>query len=151
MALQSLKQIPKDTDKGLLTVDLSDVAGDGAELRFREPKAADLFPDAKELGSLRVAFAEFPEAMLYQIYLLGRCYVADPTDSSEESPLRAFGNLARTSKQTFFRILGEFISWYPTDDLQGRVKDAKNDSEVWPVRLPTTPSSISTGTLQRPT
>jgi hypothetical protein len=130
MALQSLKQIPKDTDKGLLTVDLSDVAGDGAELRFREPKAADLFPDAKELGSLRVAFAEFPEAMLYQIYLLGRCYVADPTDSSDESPLRAFGNLARTSKQTFFRILGEFISWYPTDDLQGRVKEAKNDSEV---------------------
>ena len=130
MALQSLKQIPKDTDKGLLTVDLSDVAGDGAELRFREPKAADLFPDAKELGSLRVAFAEFPEAMLYQIYLLGRCYVADPTDSSDESPLRAFGNLARTSKQTFFRILGEFISWYPTDDLQGRVKDAKNALEV---------------------
>ena len=130
MALQSLKQIPKDTDKGLLTVDLSDVAGDGAELRFREPKAADLFPDAKELGSLRVAFAEFPEAMLYQIYLLGRCYVADPTDSSEESPLRAFGNLARTRKQTFFRILGEFISWYPTDDLQGRVKDAKNALEV---------------------
>jgi hypothetical protein len=130
MALQSLKQIPKDTDKGLLTVDLSDVAGDGAELRFREPKAADLFPDAKELGSLRVAFAEFPEAMLYQIYLLGRCYVADPSDSSEESPLRAFGNLARTSKQTFFRILGEFISWYPTDDLQGRVKEAKNALEV---------------------
>jgi hypothetical protein len=130
MALQSLKQIPKDTDKGLLTVDLSDVAGDGAELRFREPKAADLFPDAKELGSLRVAFAEFPEAMLYQIYLLGRCYVPDPTDSSEESPLRAFGNLARTSKQTFFRILGEFISWYPTDDLQGRVKEAKNALEV---------------------
>jgi hypothetical protein len=130
MALQSLKQIPKDTDKGLLTVDLSDVAGDGAELRFREPKAADLFPDAKELGSLRVAFAEFPEAMLYQIYLLGRCYVADPTDSSDESPLRAFGNLARTSKQTFFRILGEFISWYPTDDLQGRVKEAKNALEV---------------------
>ena len=130
MALQSLKQIPKDMDKGLLTVDLSDVAGDGAELRFREPKAADLFPDAKELGSLRVAFAEFPEAMLYQIYLLGRCYVADPADSSEESPLRAFGNLARTSKHTFFRILGEFISWYPTDDLQGRVKDAKNALEV---------------------
>lgn len=130
MALQSLKQIPKDTDKGLLTVDLSDVDGDGAELRFREPKAADLFPDAKELGSLRVAFAEFPEAMLYQIYLLGRCYVADPADSSEESPLRAFGNLARTSKQTFFRILGEFISWYPTDDLQGRVKEAKNALEV---------------------
>ena len=130
MALQSLKQIPKDTAKGLLTVDLSDGAGDGAELRCREPKAADLFPDAKELGSLRVAFAEFPEAMLYQIYLLGRCYVPDPADGSEESPLRAFGNLARTSKQTFFRILGEFISWYPTDDLQGRVKDAKNDSEV---------------------
>ena len=130
MALSTLKAIPKDEDKGLLTVDLSDIAGDGAELRFREPKAADLFPDAKELTSLRTAYAEFPEAMLYQIYLLGRCYVPDPADGSEDSPLRAFGNLARTSKQTFFRILGEFISWYPTDDLQGRVKQAKNDSEV---------------------
>ena len=130
MALSTLKAIPKDEDKGLLTVGLSDIAGDGAELRFREPKAADLFPDAKELTSLRTAFAEFPEAMLYQIYLLGRCYVPDPADGSEDSPLRAFGNLARTSKQTFFRILGEFISWYPTDDLQGRVKQAKNDSEV---------------------
>lgn len=130
MALSTLKAIPKDEDKGLLTVDLSDIAGDGAELRFREPKAADLFPDAKELASLRTAFAEFPEAMLYQIYLLGRCYVQDPADAGEDSPLRAFGNLARTSKQTFFRILGEFISWYPTDDLQGRVKQAKNDLEV---------------------
>ena len=130
MALSTLKAIPKDEDKGLLVVDLSDIAGDGAELRFREPKAADLFPDAKELTSLRTAFAEFPEAMLYQIYLLGRCYVPDPADAGEDSPLRAFGNLARTSKQTFFRILGEFISWYPTDDLQGRVKQAKNDLEV---------------------
>ena len=130
MALSTLKAIPKDEDKGLLTIDLSDIAGDGAELRFREPKAADLFPDAKELTSLRTAFAEFPEAMLYQIYLLGRCYVPDPADAGEDSPLRAFGNLARTSKQTFFRILGEFISWYPTDDLQVWVKQAKNDSEV---------------------
>ena len=127
MALSTLKAIPKDEDKGLLAVDLADIAGDGAELRFREPKGADLFPDAKELASLRTAFAEFPEAMLYQIYLLGRCYVPDPADTGEDSPLRAFGNLARTSKQTFFRILGEFISWYPTDDLQGRVKQAKND------------------------
>lgn len=130
MALSTLKAIPKDEEKGLLTVDLSDIAGDGAELKFREPKAADLFPDSKELQSLRVAFAEFPEAMLYQIYLLGRCYVPDPTDAGEDSPLRAFGNLARTSKTTFFRILGDFIAWYPTDDLQGRVKQAKNDLKV---------------------
>ena len=130
MGISALKAVPKDADKGLLTVDLSDVAGDGAELRFREPKAADLFPDAKELQALRTAFAEFPEAMLYQIYLLARCYVPDPTDPQDESPVRAFGNLARTSKQTFFRILGEFIAWYPTDDLTARVKEAKNDSEV---------------------
>jgi hypothetical protein len=47
MSLSNLKQIPKDADRGILVVDLSSIAGDGAELRFREPKAADLFPDAK--------------------------------------------------------------------------------------------------------
>jgi len=65
MALSNLKQIPKDADKGTLVVDLSDIAGDGAELRFREPKAADLFPDSKELQSLRELVA-IQEAQIYE-------------------------------------------------------------------------------------
>jgi hypothetical protein len=127
MGLTSLKAIALDADKGFLVVDLSSMAGEGATLKFREPKAADLFPDAKELQNLRIAFAEFPEAMLYQVYLLGRCYVSDPSDMGEDSPVRAFGKLARTSKLTFFHIVGRFVDWYPTGDISERVTDSKND------------------------
>lgn len=126
--LDRLKAIEGDPDRGILSIDLSDVAGDGAVLRFKEPRAADLFPDAKALGDLKLAFPEFPDAMLYQLHLLGRCYIPDPTDPAKESPIRAFGNLARKSKAVFFRIMGEFLAQYPIDSLDGRVEAVKNDS-----------------------
>lgn len=125
--LSKLKNVPQDTNQGVLSVDLSDVAGDGAILRFREPKAADLFPDAKQLQQMRVAYPEFPEAMQYQIYLLGRTYVPDQEDSGE-SPIRAFGNLARTSKVVFFRILTAYTTHFALDNFDTRVDDAKNAS-----------------------
>lgn len=125
--LKALSNVPKDPDLGVLSVDLSDIAGEGAVFKFREPKAADIFPDAKELGQMRVAFPEFPDAMLYQIYLIARTYLPGPSDDGE-SPVRAFGNLARASKAVFFRILGEYTAKFPLDSFDGRVDDAKNDS-----------------------
>jgi hypothetical protein len=127
MALGQLKAIPKDPDLGVLEIDLTDVAGDGAIFKFREPKAADLFPDAKELGQLRIGFSEFPDSMLYQVYLLGRTYIPGPEDDGE-SPVRSFGNLARASKITFFRILSAYMERFPMDNWQSRVDDAKNVS-----------------------
>jgi len=127
MPLKKLAQIDRDPDLGILDLDLSDVAGDGAIFRFREPKAADIFPDAKELQQMRVAFPEFPDAMLYQVYLIGRTYLPGPDDDGE-SPIRAFGNLARVSKAVFFRILGEYTARFPLDNFDRRIDDAKNDS-----------------------
>jgi len=125
--LKSLGNIAKDPDLGVLVVDLTDVAGEGAVFRFREPKAADIFPDARELGQMRIAFPEFPDAMLYQVYLIARTYLPGPTDDGE-SPVRAFGNLARASKAVFFRILGEYTAKFPLDTFDAKVDEAKNDS-----------------------
>jgi len=125
--LKALASIAKDPDLGVLTVDLTDVAGEGAIFRFREPKAADIFPDSKELGAMRIAFPEFPDPMLYQIYLIARTYMPG-IDDDGESPVRAFGNLARASKSVFFRILGEYVEKFPLDGFESKVADAKNDS-----------------------
>ena len=125
--LKSLSNIAKDPDLGVLAIDLSDVAGEGAIFRFREPKAADIFPDAKELGAMRVAFPEFPDPMLYQIYLISRTYLPGPDDDGE-SPMRAFGNLARASKAVFFRIVGDYTAKFPLDGFDAKVDEAKNDS-----------------------
>lgn len=127
MGLKNLGNIAKDPDLGILSVDLSDVAGDGAVFRFREPKAADIFPDAKELGAMRIAFPEFPDPMLYQIYLIARTYIPGPDDDGE-SPVRAFGNLARASKAVFFRILSEYMAKFPLDGFDQKVEEAKNAS-----------------------
>jgi len=124
--LKSLGNIAKDPDLGVLVVDLTDVAGEGAVFRFREPKAADIFPDARELGQMRIAFPEFPDAMLYQVYLIARTYLPGPSDDGE-SPVRAFGNLARASKAVFFRILGEYTAKFPLDTFDAKVDEAKND------------------------
>ena len=125
--LKSLANIAKDPDLGVLSVDLSDVAGEGAIFRFREPKAADIFPDSKELGAMRIAFPEFPDPMLYQIYLISRTYLPGPDDDNE-SPMRAFGNLARASKAVFFRIVGDYTAKFPLDGFDAKVDEAKNDS-----------------------
>ena len=125
--LKALSNVPKDPDLGVLSVDLSDIAGEGAVFKFREPKAADIFPDSKELGAMRVAFPEFPDPMLYQIYLIARTYLPGPGDDGE-SPVRAFGNLARASKSIFFRILGEYTEKFPLDTFDSKVDEAKNDS-----------------------
>lgn len=127
MPLSKLKELPKDSDKGVLSIDLSDLAGDGAVFRFRSPKAADLFPDATLTKDLRIGYAEFPEALIYQIYILGRCYLPGPDDDGE-NPYRAFADLGRANAAVFYRILTDFMTWSPLDLLDAKVADAKNAS-----------------------
>lgn len=126
--IASLKKIQPDADLGLLVVDLSDVAGEGATLQFRQPKAADLFPDAAELKKIRYAYPEYSEPMVFQVQLLGKCYQPAPTETPEESPVKAFADLARVNKTVFFRILGEFMAYFPMDDMNIKVDEAKNES-----------------------
>jgi hypothetical protein len=128
MGLKAIKSVPKNERREVLSIDLSIFTGqEGDKIQFREPCAADLFPDSSELKKLRIRFAEFPEAMLYQVMLMGRCYVPDPSDAQvDESPMEAIGSLARANRSVYFHIAGEFIEAFPNDDIAARVSEAKN-------------------------
>lgn len=130
MGLKAIKAVPKNERREVLSIDLSVFTGeDGDRIQFREPSAADLFPDGSELKKLRVKFPEFPEAMLYQVMLMGRCYVYEPTDTAvDESPMEAIGSLARANRTVYFHIAGAFVEAFPNDDIGARVSEAKNAS-----------------------
>lgn len=130
MGIKSLKAVPAAAKREVLSIDLFEFTGDKADLvRFREPMAADLFPDGSELKKLRVRFAEFPEPMLYQVMLMGKCYVYDPGDATaDESPMEAIGNLARTNRAVYFHLAGAFVEAFPNDDIGARVVEVKKDS-----------------------
>lgn len=127
MPLAKLKELPKDRDLGVFSIDLSDVAGEGAVFRFRSPKAADLFPDSALTKDLRIGYAEYPEALIYQIYILGRCYLPAQDDDGE-NPYRAFADLGRANAAVFYRLLTEFMNASPLDILDQKVAEAKNAS-----------------------
>lgn len=126
----SLSQLgkAKRAARPALTIDLEPFVGEAGALRFREPAAADIFPRADVLKELRVAFPEFPEPMLMQVAVLGRCYIADEGDGSVSSPSRAFGQLARDNRDLFFHILSEFNAAFPTGDFDAAKDAAKNAS-----------------------
>lgn len=130
MGIRSLKAIPKPEKREVLNIDLSMFTGDeGDSVRFREPSAADLFPDNAELKKLRIRFPEFPEPMLYQVMLMGRCYVPEPGDAGvDESAMDAIGNLARANRAVYFHLAGAFMEAFPNDDIGARISQAKNDS-----------------------
>lgn len=125
MSFSSLKNIKPAESKPNVEVDISAWSGEGAKVVFREPKAADLFPDANL--NLKIKFPEFPDAMLYQINLLAKCYVRQPEDPNELNLFSEFGNIARTNKDAFFHIISSFLNAFPTADLDEKVKEAKNE------------------------
>lgn len=125
MSFSSLKNIKAAEGKPNVEVDLSAFSGEGAKVVFREPKAADLFPDGNL--NMKIRFPEFPDAMLYQISLLAKCYVRQPDDPNELNLFNEFGNIARNNKDAFFHIISTFLSAFPTADLDDKVKEAKNE------------------------
>lgn len=127
MPLKKLKELPRDSDAGIFAVDLTDIAGEGAVFRFRSPKAADLFPDANITKELRIGYAEYPDLLVYQIYIMGRCYLPGQDDDGE-NPYRAFADLGRANAGVFYRLLTEFMAASPLDILDGKVAEAKNAS-----------------------
>ena len=44
MGIKAIKAVEPEANHGILDVDLSEWAGEGAVVRFRQPKAADIFP-----------------------------------------------------------------------------------------------------------
>jgi hypothetical protein len=65
--------------------------------------------------------------MLYQIILLAKCYVHAPEDGESYNALHEFGDLAKNNKDCFFYLIGEFLAAFPTNNLDERVDEAKND------------------------
>jgi hypothetical protein len=65
--------------------------------------------------------------MVYQVNLLGRCYV--PDDAEEEAePITAIANVARNHKDIFFYILTEFFTAFDVSDPDEKVEESKNAS-----------------------
>jgi len=126
--IKGLQTVPVKDKMTDLIVDLIEFTGDeDSKLRFHEPAAADLFPNSEATKELKMYFPEFTDQMLYQVYLLGRCYVLHPDDVEKQKPAIDFGNLAKTNKEVFFYVLAEFLQHFSVSDFEDKVKETGND------------------------
>lgn len=126
--ISGLSKIKAKEPKPNLVIDLSSVVDEDVKISFREPRAADLFPNPDATKTMRNYFPEFPDTMLYQCILMGKCYVFEAEDAKgEQKPAVDFGNLARTNAEVFFYILGQFLSTFQINDFDEKVAEAKND------------------------
>lgn len=125
--ISGLKKVKKHQLRPTVKIDLSAYAEEECFVEFMEPTAAALFPDATHLEQLKIKFPEFPQSMLYQVNLLGRCYVVQDNDPESFNATQDFAQLARDNKDCFYYVLSEFLNAYPTADLNDKVSEAKND------------------------
>lgn len=126
--IKGLQNVPVKERMTDLIVDLKEFTGDDdSKLRFHEPGSADLFPNSEANKELKKWFPEFTDQMLYQIYLLGRCYVLHPDDKETQKPSIDFGNLAKSNKEAFFYVLTEFLQHFSVSDFEEKVNEAGND------------------------
>ena len=126
MGLSKLDKLRKE-EKVALEVDLFEVTGEHDIIRFREPRAADLFPNPELKQETKIAFPEFPPLMLDQVCLLGRTYIKDETDI-EVSPIRSFGMLARNHRDVFLYIFTKHWEYFQRDSVDEEVAEVKNAS-----------------------
>ena len=97
MGLDVLDKVPPRVAKPNLVVDLSALAGEGAQITFREPRTADMVMGTAPREALRAGFAEFSDDLLATILLMGACYVPDANETGTISPARRLANLVRGS------------------------------------------------------
>lgn len=118
----------KQEERPALVFDLEPWIAEPGILRFREPKAADLFvkPDAER--ELQIEFAEFPPDLIRQVYVLGRCYIPDGSEGQSYSAMRSFGQLARDNKGLFLTLIGAFADAFPINNVPALKAQSKNDS-----------------------
>lgn len=125
--INGLSKIKAKEVKPNLVVDLTEIVGEETKISFREPKASDLFPNPDATKTMRTYFPEFPDTMLYQCVLMGKCYVFEAEDAKgEQKPAIDFGNLARTNAEVFFYLLGQFLNAFQINDFDEKVSEAKN-------------------------
>lgn len=126
MGLSKLDKLKKE-EKVALEVDLFEVTGEHDIIRFREPRAADLFPNPELKQETKIAFPEFPPLMLDQVCLLGRTYIKDETDT-DVSPIRSFGMLARNHRDVFLFIFAKHWEYFQRGTVDEEVIEVKNAS-----------------------
>lgn len=126
MGLSKLDKLKKE-EKVALEIDLFEVTGEHDIIRFREPRAADLFPNPELKQESKVAFPEFPPLMLDQVCLLGRTYIKDETDT-EVNPIRSFGMLARNHRDVFLFIFTKHWEYFQRGTVDEEVIEVKNAS-----------------------
>ena len=124
--IKSLSKVKKVSLRPSIKIDLSSYAEEECFVELSEPTAAALFPDNATLHNLKIKFPSFPEAMIYQIVLMGKCYVNQKDDPDSINPMIDFANIAKDNKDCFYYILTEFLNAYPTADFDSRVTEAKN-------------------------
>jgi hypothetical protein len=126
MGLAKLDKLKKE-EKASLEVDLFEITGDHDIFRFREPRAADLFPNPELKQEIKIAFPEFPSLMIDQVCLLGKTYLKDETDT-EVNPIRSFGMLARNHRNAFLYIFTKHWEYFQRDPVDEEVAEVKNAS-----------------------
>lgn len=126
MGLSKLDKLKKE-EKVALEIDLFEVTGEHDIIRFREPRAADLFPNPELKQETKIAFPEFPPLMLDQVCLLGRTYIKDETDT-DVSPIRSFGMLARNHRDVFLFIFAKHWEYFQRGTVDEEVIEVKNAS-----------------------
>lgn len=125
MGLSKLDKLKKE-EKVALEVDLFEVTGEHDIIKFREPRAADLFPNPELKQETKIAFPEFPPLMLDQVVLLGRTYIKDESDV-EVNPIRSFGMLARNHRDVFLFIFAKHWEYFQRGTVDEEVVEVKND------------------------
>ncbi len=128
MGLSSLKTVPVPEKKPDLIVDMADWGGEG-NIKFREPRAADLFPEGGEMKEAKMHFPEFKDEMMQLIIFMGRTYIPDETESGQPlMPWKSFGVIARENKVLFYGIANAWAGAFQTGKIEETHKQVGNDS-----------------------
>ena len=125
--IKAISKVKKIELRPSVKIDISEFTGEECFLEFSEPTAAALFPDSELLKTLKIKFPKYPDAMIYQVILLAKCYVIKPEDGDSINLYHEFGNLAKDNKECFYHVLAQFLNAYPTSNIDDKVIEAKND------------------------
>jgi hypothetical protein len=125
--IKAISKVKKIELRPSVKIDISAFTGEECFLEFSEPTAAALFPDSELLKTLKIKFPKYPDAMIYQVALLAKCYVIQKDDGDSINLYHEFGNLAKDNKECFYHVLAEFLNAYPTSNIDDKVIEAKND------------------------
>jgi hypothetical protein len=124
--IKAISKVKKISLRPSVKIDIEQFTDEPCVLEFSEPTAAALFPDSELLKQLKIKFPKYPDAMLYQVALLAKCYVIKPEDGDSINAFHEFGQLAKDNKECFYHVLAEFLNAFPTN-LDEKVTEAKND------------------------